>query len=169
MIIDAALPLLLARGETVTTHEIAKAAGIAEGTIFRVFDSKDALIEAVIERVLDSEPIERTLAGIDSDLDLETTVTQVVELFQRRVFDTWQLMSSVGPRFRHDRRPSFDSPALVGLFAAYGDELVVPPDRAARVLRAITIAMTHPLMAPEPARPADVASQFLYGVARPKC
>jgi AcrR family transcriptional regulator len=169
MIIEAALPLLLARGETVTTHEIAGAAGIAEGTIFRVFESKDALIEAVIDRVLDTEHIEEALAGIDPNLDLETIVTRVVKLVQHRVLDTWQLISSLGPRFRRDRRPSFDSPALAGLFEAHRTELAVEPASAARVLRAITIAMTHPLMASEPARPTEVAGQFLHGVVRSKC
>ena len=42
MIVDAALPLLLEHGEMVTTRQIADAAGIAEGTIFRAFADKDA-------------------------------------------------------------------------------------------------------------------------------
>ena len=43
-IVTAALPLFLEGGARVTTREIATAAGIAEGTIFRVFDDKHALI-----------------------------------------------------------------------------------------------------------------------------
>ncbi len=43
MIIEAMLPLLLEHGEMVTTRQIAEAAGIAEGTIFRVFADKDEL------------------------------------------------------------------------------------------------------------------------------
>ena len=41
MIVAAALPLLLEHGEMVKTRDIAAAAGIAEGTIFRVFATKD--------------------------------------------------------------------------------------------------------------------------------
>jgi AcrR family transcriptional regulator len=37
MIVAATLPLLVEHGEMVTTRQIADAAGIAEGTIFRVF------------------------------------------------------------------------------------------------------------------------------------
>ena len=48
-IIAATLPLLLAHGASVTTRQIAEAAGIAEGTIFRVFPDKESLIEAVVE------------------------------------------------------------------------------------------------------------------------
>ena len=58
MIVAATLPLLLEHGEMVTTRQIAEAAGIAEGTIFRVFADKDELIAAVIEAALDPEPLE---------------------------------------------------------------------------------------------------------------
>ena len=48
MIVDAALPLILEHGERVTTRQIADAAGIAEGTIFRAFADKDDVIAAVV-------------------------------------------------------------------------------------------------------------------------
>ena len=45
-IVDAVVPLLLEHGGDVTTRQIAEAAGIAEGTIFRVFPDKPALLMA---------------------------------------------------------------------------------------------------------------------------
>src|SRR3979411_3457929 len=71
MIVNATLPLLLENGEMVTTRQIADAAGIAEGTIFRVFDDKDAVIAAVIDAALDNEPLERALAAIDLRVPFE--------------------------------------------------------------------------------------------------
>src|SRR5215207_6406848 len=51
-ILDALIPLLLERGGDVTTKEIAQAAGIAEGTIFRVFPDKATLLFAAAEEAI---------------------------------------------------------------------------------------------------------------------
>jgi AcrR family transcriptional regulator len=170
MIIEATLPLLIEQGEMVKTHDIAEAAGVAEGTIFRVFATKDDLIEAVIERVLDPEPIERAIAALDTSGGLEATVIEVVKLVQRRVNEVWQLISSVGPRhMQRTGRRSFDSPALAEVLKRYRVELSVDPERAAGMLRSIAFAMTHPLMTSEPAEPEQIARVFLYGVVKNRC
>jgi AcrR family transcriptional regulator len=170
MIVDATLPLLLQHGESVKTQEIAEAAGIAEGTIFTVFTSKDALIEATVERALDPEPVEQAIAAIDDSLGLECSVVQVVALLQQRVVDGWLLLSSVGRRYvGQTRRSSFESAALTALFKAHRAELGVTPDLAARLLRAITVGMTHPMMTSAPAAPAEIAHHFLHGVMRTQC
>ena len=62
-LVDATIPLLHEHGRTVTTKQIADAAGVAEGTIFRVFDSKDDLVTAAVEKALDMEPFFADLAA----------------------------------------------------------------------------------------------------------
>ena len=79
-LLQAALPLVLDRGLDVTTREIAAAAGVAEGTIFRVFDSKDDLLVAAAQRVFDTTVLEQELAQIRPELDLTTRLTQLLSL-----------------------------------------------------------------------------------------
>jgi len=166
MIVDAMLPLLLEHGEMVTTKLVAEAAGIAEGTIFRVFADKDELIAAVVDHAYDPVPIEEALAAIDVTVPLEDAVTVAVSLLQRRMLVLARLMASVGPRF-HRRGPVPARPGLVALFEAHRDEITVEPAAAARWLAALTMSTSHPMITTERLPPERVAALFLHGVGRP--
>jgi len=165
-IVAVALPLLIEHGDRLTTRQIAEAAGIAEGTIFRVFADKDEIIAAVIEAALDPAPLEAALADIPRGQPLAATLAAAVVILQHRVINVWRLLSSVGTRFHEQaRRPMADSDALVRLFADHADEIRVEPIAAARLLRALTLSMTHPMLADEPTSPDELVRLFLHGVA----
>ena len=66
-IIDAVIPLIRENGRDISTRQIAEAAGVAEGTIFRAFGDKDSIIQAAIDRLMDPEPLRNQLRGIDPD------------------------------------------------------------------------------------------------------
>src|SRR6476620_4746072 len=136
MIIAATLPLLLEHGDRVTSRQIAEAAGIAEGTIFRVFADKDEIIAAVVDAALDPAPLEAALAARPAGLALEADLTAAVVIIQQSVIDRWRLFSSIGTK-AHDRtrRPMIDSDELTALFAAHRDRITVEPVVASRLLR----------------------------------
>jgi AcrR family transcriptional regulator len=164
-IVAAALPLLLEQGERVTTRHIADAAGIAEGTIFRVFPDKDALIGAVVDLALDTAPMEEQLEAIDAALPFEKALTAAVEILQRRVAEVWRLFSAIGPRF-HEPRPVVESAALVRLCETHRAALRVKPRAAARLLRTLTLSSSHPMMVGEPLASSEIVDLFLHGASK---
>jgi AcrR family transcriptional regulator len=82
--VAATLPLLLEHGPAVTTRQIAEAAGVAEGTVFRVFPDKESLLEAVVESAFDMTAIDAALAAIDPAQPLEDRLPQRRHHRQRR-------------------------------------------------------------------------------------
>jgi AcrR family transcriptional regulator len=164
-IIEAVRPLLAEHGEAITTRQIACAAGIAEGTIFRVFADKDELLDATLHAALDQEPFESALRAIDPSLPFERQLVEATELIQQRVVDVWTLLSHLAPK-RHEqvRRPMTDSPALAAIFAAHPDRIRVEPNVAARHLRALTLSLTHPMIAAEQADASEIVDTVLHGV-----
>lgn len=70
MIVRTALPLVAEHGTTVTTGQIARAAGIGEATIFRVFADKDALLDACVAEALRNDHVVAEIAEIPLDQPL---------------------------------------------------------------------------------------------------
>jgi len=172
MIVAATLPLLLEHGDRVTTRQIAEAAGIAEGTIFRVFADKDEIITAVVETALDPEPLEAAVSAIPDDLSLEDALLAVIAFMQQRVIDIWRLVSSVRSQFNEmARRPVADSDALTRMFEVRRTYISVEPIVAARLLRSLTLSTTHPMLSGEPTSPEELVQLFLHGVGgeTPSC
>jgi AcrR family transcriptional regulator len=167
-IIRAVLPLLVERGEAVTTRELAQTARVSEGTIFKVFADKDELLAAALEAALDPEPFERAVAGLDPSAGFEPQLVEATRLLQHRIVDVWRLVSVLGARHERPDGPLPDSPALTALFASHPSRLTVEPIAAARLLRALTLSLTHPVLAAEPLPAERIVEVLLHGIgARP--
>jgi AcrR family transcriptional regulator len=164
-IVLAVGPLVVEHGAAVTTKQIARRAGVSEGTIFNVFADKDELIEAVIEAALDPEPLEQRLAAIDPNQPFETRLVAATELVQRHVMHIWRLLAALGPRTHRGPHQLPQSPGLTAIFAAEPERVRVEPVVAARRLRAMTVTLTHPFMTSDPATPEEIVDAFLHGVA----
>jgi len=139
-ILDAAVPLFIAHGSGVTTRQIAEAAGIAEGTIFRVFDDKDAIVDAVVARFMDPAPALARLAAIDDTLDLEGTIIAIVEILAERISGVMGIMQAVGMRRPPVHPPRVDADAATSValtvIGRHEAELRVPPETAMAIIRA---------------------------------
>jgi AcrR family transcriptional regulator len=162
-IAEATLPLLLERGLGVTTRQIAEAAGIAEGTIFRAFPDKDAVVHAAVELAFDPSASERALAAIDPDLPFERQLAEAVAVIQHRLSIIWRLVTLVGEHRKMPPRPP-GSPVLTELMRRNAHRVRVDPERAAQQLRALTLAVSHPALADEPLSPDEIVSLLLDGI-----
>src|SRR5438874_10581931 len=87
--------LIVAQGGNVGTKAIAEAAGIAEGTIFRVFPTKEAIIDAIFEDAFNYETRRAEIAAIDLKVDLETRLVALALILQRRMQRIQALLAAV--------------------------------------------------------------------------
>jgi AcrR family transcriptional regulator len=164
-IIEAVRTLLIEHGESVTTRQIACAAGVAEGTIFTVFADKGELLDAAIDAALDPTPLDQLLKEIDPALPYEQRLIEATELMQLRIIEVWRLISSLGGR-REDkaRRSMTDSVGLAEIFASEPGRFRVDPAAAARTLRALTMALTHPMLSNERVGAEEIVATILRGI-----
>ncbi|MBE1558571.1 TetR/AcrR family transcriptional regulator [Nonomuraea africana] len=79
MIVAAALPLVAEYGTAVTTSQIARAAGIGEATVFRVFADKEAVLDACMAEALRPDHAVESIAAIPLDQPLADRLTEAAD------------------------------------------------------------------------------------------
>jgi AcrR family transcriptional regulator len=177
-LIDVTLDLLREHGRSVTTRQIAAAAGVAEGTIFRVVESKEELVEAAIARAFEPGALVERIEEIDARLPLRERLVVLVSILQQRFRATFELMKKVGMV-----RPSdhvHDSPEAVawrarlqslleGVVGDDGDQLAVPIDDFVHRLRLLTFAGSHPFISDgRLLSPDQIVDTILHGLVGPR-
>jgi AcrR family transcriptional regulator len=175
-LIDVTLSLLREHGRAVTTRQIAEAAGVAEGTIFRVVESKEELVELAITRAFEPGALGDRIAEIDPERPLRDRLVTLTSILQQRFRATFELMKKVGMVRPADH--VHDSPEavavrarmlelLAGVVGEDADRLTLPPDEFVHRLRLLTFAGSHPhitdghLLTPE-----QIVDTLLHGLLR---
>lgn len=188
-LIDVFVRLAHREGRKPTTSEIAQEAGVAEGTIFRVFPTKEVLEKEAVQAAFCPAPVRRRIAAIDPDGSLRDRLVDFTRIMQQRFTEVFGLMGALGltepPRRgphqacyaagRHLRghadeeedgaahQPLLD--AIHELLVRDEDHLVVPGPDVVHRIRLLTFSGSHPGIADgRTLTPEEIVDTVLFGV-----
>lgn len=175
-ILAAVVPLVVERGPAVTTRELACAAGVAEGTLFRVFESKDDLVVAAARTVFAEDAHLDRLAAIDPAAPLEPKLVEIVTIWQAVVRRFLQVYLAFGAAGRKDALgapgreidPDVAAEAdriTAGLLAPDVDRLRMPVPEVIKILGSLVLMSVHPMTMGLPLDPAQIVDLLLHGVS----
>ncbi|WP_179816027.1 TetR/AcrR family transcriptional regulator [Allostreptomyces psammosilenae] len=160
MIVAAALPLVAEYGSAVTTSQIARAAGIGEATIFRVFPDKEAVLDACVAEAVNPDHVLRELASIPPEEPLAARLVQAADAMRAHLERMGAVVGTLHASGHRRDQPGSGRPAPdsrdASTEAIHGAVTeLVEPDRAA--LR----------LAPE--KVAAIFLGMLFAQLRPAC
>jgi AcrR family transcriptional regulator len=183
MIVHAVLPLLIEHGAGVTTSQIARAAGIGEGTIFRAFKDKDELFDACTEEALKPDHVLDAIADIPIDQPLEDRLVEAADALGAHLERMGALMGALHASGRHkqrdpeqrlkDRRGTWKGGraesmaamrgAITELFEPEKDRLRLTPEQLAALFLTLLFGGRRMAPAEDPATTRQVVDVFLHG------
>lgn len=184
-IVAAAIPLLIERGGNVTTGQIAAAAGIAEGTVFRAFKDKQELLTECMHTGLRPDLVIEAIDYLPSDEPLEQRLTSAIDLVTDYMQHMWSLIQALQiagiSREELHPKPSQDaekrSPrhgehamirvtsSIIRLLEPERDALRLEPALAARMLMGLVFAnrLQGDDLGQETAHASQLVDLFLHG------
>lgn len=184
-IISATRPLLTTEGAQFTTRQVAEAAGIAEGTIFRHFATKSDLLHAVVEDLLDPSRVCAALEQLRPKTATEAVVGIVI-LMREAATETSALFHALHTRppleskpeaetdaecardkqmAMHEERTQRVRVAMVSVLTPFAPHFSIPVEAVASYIRSVTIASAHPALSDNYfTEPQHIAELIVNGV-----
>ncbi|MFD2418093.1 TetR/AcrR family transcriptional regulator [Amycolatopsis pigmentata] len=178
MIVRAVLPLVVEHGAAVTTAQIARAAGIGEGTIFRAFTDKNELIDACLHEALRPDDVIEVIAEIPFDRPLVDRLTEAADALSAHLQRMGAMAAALQAsgrtperkpedRHRFDRHRSFTAmrDALAELFEPERDRLRLPANQLGGVFLSLLLSRARDDQ--DGPTTADLVDVFLNGAVTP--
>jgi AcrR family transcriptional regulator len=174
MIVQAALPLVAEHGTAVTTQQIARAAGIGEATIFRVFADKDELLAACMAQAADPAGLLRELACISLEEPLAARLVEALDAMRAHLLRMGAVAGALMASGHRTERPGHQGgrstgraesmamirEALCDLLEPDRDALRLPADLAAETFLSLGMAAGR---AGDRIGHAELVDLFLHG------
>lgn len=188
------LDLARRQGRTPSTSEIAAEAGVAEGTIYRAFPTKETLRDQAVATAFCPAPVHARIEAIDPALPLRERLVEFTRIMQERFTDVFGLMAALGltqPPNRGAHQPCYDAghhlrgvsesspdadcdhPAahqrlldtIRDLVADDADAFVVPAQDVVHRIRLLTFSGSHPGIADgQVLTPEQIVDTVLHGL-----
>lgn len=182
MIVRTALPLVAEHGTAVTTGQIARAAGIGEATIFRVFADKDELLDACVAEALRTDHVLAEIQEIPLDQPLAgrlAEATAAIQAYLGRMGMVLGALHATGRRERgsHGGGEAADAAidrasamartrgALAELFEPDADRLRLSVEDTAGMFMGLVFTWSRPPTGPDSPAPSleEYLDVFLHG------
>ncbi len=182
MIIRTALPLVAEHGTAVTTAQIARAAGIGEATIFRVFTDKDELLDACVAEALRTDHVLAEIGAIPLDQPLPDRLAEAaaaIDAYLARMGLVIGTLHATGRRERRDPGGGEPGPdraasmaqtreALAELFEPERDRLRLPVEQVASLFMGFVFSRGRGGAGPGAPHPSveEYLEVFLHGALK---
>jgi len=142
--------MFVERGPGFTTADLASAAGVSEGTIFRYFPDKVSLVAAAREGALGLDTLLPALAEAAESDDLEGRLIAAGHVLTERIAQMARIMEQTNEAHGHSHRHDSDLiaallAALLPLFAGVessAGEVAASPEQLANVFLGMLVSNT---------------------------
>ena len=190
-LIEVFVRLAHREGRKPTTSEIAQEAGVAEGTIFRVFPTKEVLEKEAVQAAFCPAPVRRRISAIDPEEPLRDRLVDFTRIMQQRFTEVFGLMAALGltqPPNRGPHQTCYEAgrhlrghadeeehgaahqpllDAIHELLIHDEDHLVVPGTDVIHRIRLLTFSGSHPGIAEgQVLTPEEIVDTVLFGLVR---